>query len=939
MNLILFSLFFITGAGSLVLQVVWAKTGTVILGNTVSAAALVLCCFMAGIASGSWFFGNRADTHPGRLLRDLGFLQIGVAVGSLPGLFLFKAESFPGFSGFSPALSAVFFCASLLIPTVLMGGTFPVISKFMALHQDSRRINGNISGLYAINILGASAGVLLGGFFLLENSGITVTALLAMAAYGGTGCIALVLQTIRQPAAVSGTSKASPTRPGDRKEIIELRTVCAVMALSFIAGFAVFSYEMLYMRSLSLFWNSTVYSFSIVAAAFLSGSGSGSSAAALIAFSEKPRAGPLRNGFFYLCGAAIIAGAAVMGSLALWPDILSIADPAVPVPLPHTWTGTVLSKALVSMLLVFIPSFFLGALFIALVKTFNTAGTTGKNIGRLYAVNTIGGIFGSCIAGFVFIPRIGTFGGFVITTLLLFIAAGAGIVVWFSCFNISGVISLAGLLCAGICLAALVRSPWAPRPHEQVLYYKEGAAATAKIIDAPDGTRRLFCNFREEGNTGLDPVRYARLEAYLPLLLHPAPAQVLIIGMGTGITAGEACHYPATRSVRCAEISPEIAGGAAWFSHENRRIMSAIKFRLTINDGRHFLRRTGDRFDVIVMDLVNPGNNIGTLYSREFYRDCRSHLKTGGIFCQWISLVQCTEPALQTVLATFERVFPEVSVWCVGSGRLLAVIGGDTGGAHDFSELRKRFTQTDSLRETLDDIVCISPFTLASWYLMGKKEFGEYLQGSERINSDDVPYFEYATSKMGPRSAPTAFDHLPNLLSHRGPVDRMICGVPSNDTATLARYLLSREHLLLGGILNEQGKEEQSFKEFQHALRINPGNEDAQYLLGVSRLHELRVKERLARMPVDLSACQELAYIYCQNQRYDDAAAFLEKIILQRPEPVFYFTLGRVYEEKGDRRTAIAWYEKLLRCAPGDPEAVQRIQTLKTATVDAVPKN
>jgi tetratricopeptide (TPR) repeat protein len=153
--------------------------------------------------------------------------------------------------------------------------------------------------------------------------------------------------------------------------------------------------------------------------------------------------------------------------------------------------------------------------------------------------------------------------------------------------------------------------------------------------------------------------------------------------------------------------------------------------------------------------------------------------------------------------------------------------------------------------------------------------------------------------------------------------------VPAEDTAVLNRYLTAREYILSGGMCNEQGNEQQSFFEFQKALQINPRDEDAQYLLGISRLHERRVMERLATRPDDINAGQELAYIYCQNRRFDDAAALLEKLnAITGPDPAVYYTLARVYEEKGDKRKAIACYEKLLLIDPGNPEVEQRIRFL-----------
>jgi spermidine synthase len=558
---LLYFLFFSLGAGSLILEMVWTKIGTVIVGSTVSAAALVLSCYLSGLAAGAFFFGRQADVHPAYLLRRLGFLQFGIAIGSLLSLSLFIAASSPWFLHLPPAWMSCIFCIAMLVPTLFMGGTFPVISKYLStLRQDHARTNRDIGGLYAVNVLGASTGALLGGFYLLESFGAIASALTASCLYAMIGCIFFFLQktvqpnpSIANPAVVLPPAVSLP--PIIKTAALSSTAKNLLLVFSGIAGFALFSYEMLYSRVLSLFWSSTIYSFSIVIAAFLAGSGCGSAAAAWFVSAVKKRPGPLKNPLFlYFCVTAIATGISVLGSCILWPNILSLLDSVIRVSPSHVWRMTMLSKALASTALIFVPSFFLGALFIVLVKTYTTKAMTGKNIGTLYAVNTIGGIAGAIVAGFVFIPLIGAFKGLVITTLLLFTAAGACITLCSSYFSRLQVLFLCVLIAAGAGLAAFSRSPYAPRGDERTVYFKEGAAATVKITDAPDGTRKLFCNNREEGNTGLDPVRYARIEALLPLLLHPAPRQVLIIGMGAGISAGEACQYPATGTVRCVEI-------------------------------------------------------------------------------------------------------------------------------------------------------------------------------------------------------------------------------------------------------------------------------------------------------------------------------------------------------------------------------------------------
>jgi predicted membrane-bound spermidine synthase len=914
-------LFFITGAASLVLEVAWTKLGTVLIGNTVSGAAIVLCCYLAGLAAGAWYFGRRADSRQDSLLWLMGILQIAIALASLAGGALAKVDSYFPFH-FPFWTESVFFCIAMVVPAFFMGGTLPVACRFLSLNRDTVRLNRDIGSLYAVNTLGAAFGTIAAGFFLLENFGIFFSIMMAACAYTFVGVAALFLD--RSAIAVARTA-ASPKTAADGIAQLSARMRTMLIILSGAAGAAFFSYELLYTRMLSLFWNSTIYSFTIASATFLAGGGCGSAAAAAAGRARKGR-----EGFFhFLCGSTALTGICAMGSCVFWSPLAANADAMAWFFPHHVWLSGILTKAIISALAMVLPAFFYGALFVFLVKMYAMKSGAGKSVGGLSAANTAGAIAGILLAGFGFIPLFGAFTGFVVTTALLLAAAGICLLAGASFFSFFQKCGVSALILCGVALIVLVHAPYPPASTGQTIYLKEGATATVRVVDASDGTRRLFFNSREEGNTGVDPIRYARLEACLPLFLHRSPEKVLIIGMGTGITAGEACGFPDTRVVRCVELSPEIAHAAGFFSQENRKVLSDAKFRLTVTDGRRFLRATGERFDLVIMDLVHPCDNIGTLYSREFYRLARSHLNPGGLFCQWISLAQCTGGDLRSVFATFAAVFPNVSVWSVGSGRMLAVVGRETGISLDYGELAVRFTHDKESGADLETKACISPYALASWFVMGKRGIGTFCGPKTVVNTDDCPYFEYTATKMVRSITPSAFDRIGELLACRDSVSGIVKLASGWDRAILDRYGAARNHIINGGMLNEQRRERESLQEYQVALGINPRDEDAQYCLGISRYHEQKVMERLAASPEDPDAIQELAYIYCQNRRFDEAAAFLEKILARQQQPTALFVLGRVYEEKGDTARAIDCYEKLQAYDPGNSELRERIDFLR----------
>ncbi|MDB4995008.1 MAG: conserved hypothetical rane protein, partial [Myxococcaceae bacterium] len=472
-------LFFVSGLSSLLYEVVWSKLLTLLFGSTVFAVSTVTSALFAGLALGSFWFGRWVDRRGGNALAIYAGLEIAIATFAilLPGVLSvlepFVDSVHRSTHGSFYALSLLRFVlvfGVLFVPTTLMGGTLPVLAKFFGARARSLSVGEEVGRLYTLNTLGAVVGTLLAGFVLVERLGVRKTTWFAVLLNLVVGVAAMVLsrRTITddeaEPAAPA--AEASGDAPD---EAPPSRLILLAFALS---GFASLAYEILSIRSLLYvlpYGYNTIYVFTTVLVVFLGGIALGS---ALITRTVDRVRSPLAT----LTWIEILLAAYVAAT----PHLLAwIVEPA------SLYRGTIGSGRFVdaflkTILTLLVPTILMGATFPLAARIYGRAKSSlGSDIGRLYAVNTVGSIFGSFAAGFIMIPLGGVQRGFLVTA---FFNLAAGLLVyttWAPDRRRARVVS--GLVAAVVALVVMV----APRPSiegnedkAKILYAKEGAAST-----------------------------------------------------------------------------------------------------------------------------------------------------------------------------------------------------------------------------------------------------------------------------------------------------------------------------------------------------------------------------------------------------------------------------------------------------------------------------
>jgi spermidine synthase len=687
----LLALYALSGAVALVYEVVWTRLLSLHLGHTIAAASAVLAAFMGGLAIGALIAGARSNrVSPRAALRTYAVLEIGVAAYALclPSLLtlaqpLLATVYRDGAAGWSfGALRVALALVLVGLPASAMGATYPLLVR-----AAGARIGADV--LYAVNTIGAAIGALAAGFLLLPSFGIFRSTLTGVAAGALVGAIAWRLagglgndvSNLDAPR----VSRAPPGTSSRQKKTVEAPVSLRDGILSAaIAGFIALALEIAWTRALAVVLGPTIYAFSAMLAAFIIGLAAGSSVGTWLVRRMTTGAQGLVGVLF--AATALSTAVAVARLDDVFLEVATrAADPGA------QWSAVFAAGFWQTLLLLMPIACSSGALFPAALAIAG-ATSSARNAAIVYAANTGGAILGALGAGLALIPRIGLLR--TVQTAAVVAIVGAVASSLRAQRHRMRIVSGTAAVAVGAA-AILMRSPWDPmlmssggykyapylgaRDLRELLtagtlrYYREGASATVAVRDLA-GVRSLSIDGKVDASTGNDMLTQ-RMLAHIPLLMHAAPANVAIVGLGSGVTLAAALTHPIS-STDVIEISPEVVDASAWFSSVNRNALRDPRVRLIVGDARSHFRMATRRYDVIVSEPSNPWMaGVAALFTREFFEALRARLATDGLVCQWAHTYDISETDLKSIVATFASVFAEVTLWLVGDGDLL-MIGG-----------------------------------------------------------------------------------------------------------------------------------------------------------------------------------------------------------------------------------------------------------------------
>ncbi|MDH5639099.1 MAG: hypothetical protein OEZ04_11475, partial [Nitrospinota bacterium] len=606
-----------------------------------------------------------------------------------------------------------------------------------------------------------------------------------------------------------------------------------------VTGFCGLALELLWTRALILLLNNTTYAFSLVLSVFLLGTAAG----AAIASRLKPAK---REDAFLLLG-AMMAGVGVLSlgsavALAFNQPVMELLSGApgkgwLAAAIPG---GKPMASALVFALLVITPcTALLGACFPLAAGLYLTGNEkAGGDLGRLYAVNVAGCVLGSLTAGYFLVPILGIRSSMI---LLAALAAGAGILLAFR--RAAGEASKLAWATGAAALPFLVYIGLTPDvayllsvqkldQGAEVEYYEEGPSATVLVsrndTDLSVGRKpikRIWINGDPIAGTFREALQLERLQAHIPLLLHPAPKTGLVICFGTGATAGAALLH-GLDSVIAVDISKEVFNAGPYFSDGNLGVSSSPKLVMVEEDGRNYLKTTRRKFDFISTEPPPPSNaGIVSLYTEEFYRLAKGRLAPGGVLSQWIPLHHLSEEDFKSLVAAFKAVFPKGAMWYTKWDAIM--IGAEDGGELDYRLLHGAF-EIPAVAGSLNEIGIYDTFQLLSNHMMGPGALSKYVENIPPL-VDDEPVVEFSAPRLGEDGVKVKGSNLAGMLLFRRP-PKMANAIESQQDALL-RAFDSQTEFFHGQVAKSEGARGQAAEHFENALNINSGNSEAEYAL------------------------------------------------------------------------------------------------------------
>mgnify|MGYP005839578215 CR=1 FL=1 len=768
--LLLTILFFASGFTGLGYEVLWGRWLHSIFGASAWAVSTILAAFMAGLALGSYLGGHLRTTSKLNPFLIYGLLELGIGIYAilLPHILNFS-EFIIGKYAFNLIIHYTLYnvirfilcLLIILIPTTFMGATLPLLTEYI-----SRKASEPIkwSGyLYGVNTLGAFIGCFSSGFFLIPNLSLAITNYVFITINLIVGLTATTFTLFYEKKnELIELSTSHSTKLEDKNAKKDIIYICIIF-IFLINGIFNINYEVLWTKALNLIIGTTTYAFTVMLSIFLSGIAIGSIIISKQIDKIKNKWGAI---FFiqFLISFWVIASPILINKMPfIYLKMLILFG--------KTWLSSLIIKIFLCSILMFPLTLLMGAIFpLGFHIAFKDRETLKEKVADLYCINTAGGIVGSFLAGFILIPLIGIELSLKTTALMHIITIAIALILASVRHKVLAFkktyISVGAIIMIIIALVAhwdikILASGVYFQPENfidekgkislkekmnlvHIPFHYEGVAGIVDVLETPAEYRALAINAKPVATSNFYDYRVQRLLGILPLLLHPNPENILVIGLGTGMTSGTGAIDPKSKEILIIEINKGVIKASNLFTLWNLNVLKQANVKSMIEDAMHYIKFTTKKYDIITSDPIHPFvAGSGNLYSSEHYNESIKKLKEGGIFCQWVPLYQLNEIDVKTILKTFHNSFSNGVIWATGTDFILC-------GAKDHykTKLEDFYQKATSAyyKSILDLLGFWKPEEIAMAYVGRLEDLKSYFADAH-INTLNEPFLEFSTPK------------------------------------------------------------------------------------------------------------------------------------------------------------------------------------------------
>jgi len=763
---------FLTGAAGLIYQVTWQKYLSRLLGSDSVATAIILATFLGGLSIGYYFCGKLTT----KIKRHfLGYAVLEGIIGLWCLLFphIFRIiDHFTKSWSFSPPFIIIFqgiFCSALLmvIPTICMGGTVPLLTR--GISKNVAEATSVHATVYAVNTAGAFLGALVAGFFLIPHYGLPATMMGTSFLNFSAALFFIAMPLWHKEIIIKDETLTIAVKPmSDALSDFRSLPPLFLYGIAFLSGFYVISLENVLIRITNLSLGSSSYSFSIIVAVFILSIAVGSYAVAGMKHISK---------WLLYANQLLITISLLIIFIFLdkWPYWAHLVRIGVQSNTSGFWGYYILVFLGLTGLLL-LPIGLMGATVPVIFHELKRdLPNVGRHSGMLLSWNTAGNLIGSIVGGIVLYHFLNNRGVFLTAASLAALSAGlAGwrlakksVVPGIACIAVIGFLGASSLFYnQGNFMSGTFRLR-TPLPYSftdstrffkqlhkgfELEYYNDGPAATVAVTQDKrkfplfdKKSMALFVNGKSDSST-IGDIYTIKLLAHIPALLAEKRSNVMVVGLGTGVTAGELTLYPDVKRIDVAEISPSVVRALPLFHRFTYDVHKDPRLKIHLGDAFRIIGRSQKKWDIVISEPSNPWvTGVDSLFSREFYHLVNNHLTENGVMMQWAHTIIASPAMIEMILNTIHQEFKYSRVFLGGSD-LLILASNKPVSCQNLIAAKATLAGNEKVRQSLLEINVNSLASLLIKERWTPSYSADYFNNSG-IQSLDFPKLHYLAGK------------------------------------------------------------------------------------------------------------------------------------------------------------------------------------------------